>query len=443
MNIRIRSHHLSPHQVLALAFAAVIAAGTLLVWLPISVQEGQRLSFLDALFTAVSAASVTGLTVTETGTTFSPFGQIVILLLIQAGGIGYMTVTSMIALMLGKRITLRERLVLKEAFNHPHTEGIVRLVRKVLVYSLIIEACGALLFAFHWMNELPFGIALYYGLFHAISVFNNAGFDLVGGFSPFAADLYFNLVSASLIFLGSVGFLVLSELIEYRKTRRLSLHSKVVLSFSGALIAVGAAIICLFEYANPATLAPMTFGQQWLAAFYQSVSLRSSGAGMLPVEEMRQATQFFMAILMFIGAAPGSTGGGIKITTFAVMLAAVYAMLRGRQDAELFRMRIDQVTVYKAITVTMASIILVAFAVIVLCLTEDQPFLAILFEAVSAFSTTGFSMSVTSQLSAAGKIVLILLMFAGRLGPFAIVLALKRQNGQQPYRYPEGKIILG
>jgi trk system potassium uptake protein TrkH len=443
VNIWSYLHDRSPHQVLVIVFAFVILAGTLLLWLPISVKEGERLAFIDALFTATSAASVTGLIVKDTGMTFSWFGQLVILLLIQAGGIGFMTMTSMISLMLGKKITFRERLVLKEAFNHPHTEGIVRLVRRVLIYSMMIEAAGTLLFTLHWMDRLPLGTALYYGLFHAISIFNNSGFDLVGGLMPFTSDLYFNLIAASLIFLGSVGFLVLSELIEYRKKRRLSLHSKVVLTFSGALILLGTIVIFIFEYTNAGTMSQMTFGQKWLASFFHSISLRSAGTSTLPVDAMRQATLFFMVILMFIGAAPGSTGGGIKITTFAIMLAAFYAMLRGKQDAVLFSSRIRQDLVYKSITVMFVALFVVVGATIVLCFTENQPFLTVLFDTVSAFGTVGFSAGLTSQLSGIGKIVIILLMFAGRLGPFTIAMALQTGGGKQHFHYPEGKIILG
>lgn len=426
-----------------MGFALLIVVGTLLLSLPLAVAEGRTLGFHDALFTATSAASVTGLVVVNTGQTFSWFGQIVLLVLIQAGGIGFMTMTTMIALFLGKRISYKERLVLKESLNHHNAEGVVRLIRKVLLYSLVIEAIGTLLFAVHWMSSMPFGDALYYGLFHAISIFNNSGFDLMGGLSAYVGDVYFNLVAAVLIFLGSAGFIVLSDLIDYPKLRKLSLHSKVVLLFSTGLIAFGGVVIFVFEFTNTQSMGSLTAGEKALASFFQSTSLRSSGTGTIDIQSLRQATQFFMVILMFIGAAPGSTGGGIKITTFAIMIAAFFTMVRGKEDVDLFRSRISKELVYKAITVMFVGLFIVVSATIALSFSENQPFLTVLYETTSAFGTVGFSAGLTSQLTGFGKTVLILLMFAGRLGPFTIALALQSKAKKELFRYPEGKIILG
>ncbi|WP_206424277.1 TrkH family potassium uptake protein [Cohnella candidum] len=433
----------SPQQVLVFGFALLVAVGTLLLCLPISIAEGHTLSFHNALFTATSAASVTGLVVVDTGTTFSYFGQAVLLLLIQAGGIGFMTLTTMIALMIGKKISFRERLVLKESLNQNSTEGIVRLIRKVILYSLVIEAAGTVLLALHWMEEMPPGKALYHGLFHAVSIFNNSGFDIIGGFAPYVGDFYFNVVSIVLIFLGSVGFIVLSDLIDYPKNRKLSLHSKVVLSFSGVLIAVGAVIIFIFEFTNAASTGALTVAEKLLSSLFQSTSLRSSGTSTLDIQSLRQATQFFMVIMMFIGASPGSTGGGIKVTTFAIMTAAFVTMVRGKQDVDLFRSRISKDLVYKAITVMFVGLFIVVSATIILSFSENQPFLTVLYETTSAFGTVGFSAGLTSQLTVFGKTVMILLMFAGRLGPFTIALALQSKAKKDLYRYPEGKIILG
>lgn len=428
---------------LVIGFALLIAVGAALLSLPLSIAEGRTLGFHDALFTAASAASVTGLVVVDTGQTFSWFGQIVLLVLIQAGGIGFMTMTTMIALFLGKRISYKERLVLKESLNHQNTEGVVRLIRKVLLYSLVIEAIGTLLFAFHWMSEMSFGDALYFGLFHAISIFNNSGFDLVGGLSAYVGDVYFNLVSIVLIFLGSAGFIVLSDLIDYPKLRKLSLHSKVVLVFSAGLIAIGTVVIFIFEFTNNQSMGALHAGEKALASLFQSTSLRSSGTSTVDIQSLRQATQFFMIILMFIGAAPGSTGGGIKVTTFAIMIAAFLAMVRGKEDVDLFRSRISKQLVYKAITVMFVGLFIVVSATIMLSFSENQPFLTVLYETTSAFGTVGFSAGLTSQLTGFGKTVLILLMFAGRLGPFTIALALQSKAQKELFRYPEGKIILG
>ncbi|WP_246042118.1 TrkH family potassium uptake protein [Cohnella pontilimi] len=433
----------SPQQVLVSGFALLIAVGALLLWLPISVTEGRSLSFHDALFTATSAATVTGLVVADTGRHFSLFGQLVLLVLIQAGGIGFMTMTTWFALAFGKKISFKERLILKESFNFQSTEGIVRLIRKVFFYSLVIEAAGTLLFAVHWMADMPAGKALYHGLFHAVSIFNNAGFDLFGGLSSYVGDYFFNTVAMVLIFLGSAGFIVLSDLIDYPASRKLSLHSKVVLSFSGLLLVLGGVVIFIFEYTNELSMGALNDGHKLLASFFQSTSLRSSGTSTVNIESLRQATQFFMVIMMFIGAAPGSTGGGIKVTTFAIMAAAVLAMIRGKEDVDLFRSRISKDLVYKAITVTFIALFLVGSATMALCLVENQPFLSVLFETTSAFGTTGFSAGVTQHLGGFGKTVIILLMIAGRLGPFTIAMALRSKTRKELYRYPEGKIILG
>ena len=428
---------------LVLGFGLLIAVGTLLLSLPISVAKGAEIGFQDTLFIATSASTVTGLVVVDVGHTFSAFGQVVLLVLMQAGGIGFMTMTTMFALFLGKKISYKERLVLKESLNYHNTEGIIRLIRKVLFYSLVIEGVGTLLLAVYWIGDMPLGQALYYGMFHAISIFNNCGFDLIGGFAPFVGDFYFNIVSAVLIFLGSVGFIVLSDLIDYPKIRKLSLHSKVVLSFSAVLIAIGGVVIFIFEYTNGQSTGNLHIGEKALASFFQSVSLRSAGTSTLHIESLRQATQFFMVILMFIGAAPGSTGGGIKVTTFAIMIAAFVAMVRGKEDVVLFRSRISKDLVYKAITVMFVGLFIVVSATVMLSFSENQPFLTVLYETASAFGTVGFSAGLSSQLTGFGKTVLILLMFAGRLGPFTIALAIQPKAKKELFRYPEGKIILG
>lgn len=434
---------LSPQQVLVFGFLLLILTGTILLSLPLAVKDGQKLGLLDAWFTATSAASVTGLIVVDTGQTFSLFGQIVLLLLIQTGGIGFMTMTTMIALFLGRKISYKDRLIIKESFNLDHEEGIIRLIRRVLLYSLFIEAIGTLLFAMHWFGEMPAGQALYWGMFHAVSIFNNSGFDLIGGWTAYAGDFYFNVVSIALIFLGSAGFIVLSDLIDYPKKRKLSLHSRVVLMYSAGLIVIGAMLMFIFEYSNEASMGALNPGEKAMAALFHATSLRSSGTSTIPVESMRQATLFLMIILMFIGAAPGSTGGGIKVTTFAIMVAACRAMMQGREDVVLFRNRIDKALVYKAITVTFIALFIVIAAMLMLSFTENLPFLTLLYEVVSAYGTVGFSAGLTSELSGFGKTVLIVLMFAGRLGPFTLALALQSKNGKEKFRYPEGKIILG
>lgn len=437
---------LSPQQTLALGFAVIIVLGSFLLWMPAASVEGSSLSYIDALFMATSATCVTGLILVDTATHFTHFGQIVLLVMVQLGGLGFMTMTTWFAIVVRKRISLRERLVLKESLNQISIEGIVRLIKNVVVYSLVVESIAAFIFAIRWSFEMPLGKAIYYGVFHAVSLFNNAGFELVGGYrnlTPYVGDFVINTVSMILVILGGIGFIVMSELIDYSKTRQLSLHSKIVLSVSGFLVAFGALVIFIFEFSNTHTLGPLPVFDKILAAFFQSVSTRSSGTNTVDITSLRQATQFFMVLLMFIGAAPGSTGGGIKVTTFAILIAAMITMIRRKEDVVLFRYRLAQEYTHRALTVTFLSLLLIFIVTMLLLATHDYSFLMILFETTSAFGTVGLSMGLTPHLTFTGKIVIILMMYAGRLGPVTLSYALQPKNKKELYHYPEGKITIG
>ncbi|UQZ33278.1 Trk family potassium uptake protein [Paenibacillus sp. PK3_47] len=442
----IRILKLSPPQILVAGFAAVILIGTLLLMLPVSSVSGLPMRFTDALFTATSATCVTGLVVVDTGTYFSTFGQTVILLLIQIGGLGFMTMATLFALLLRRKISLRDRLILQEAMNQSSIEGIVRLIRKVLLYSLVIEAGAASVLTLRWAFDMPFGRALYYGVFHAVSMFNNAGFDLFGEYrslTGYVSDPVVNLVVLFLIVSGGIGFIVMSDLVDYRKKRRLLLHTKVVLSMTAALLLTGTAVIFIFEFTNPRTLGALDLGGKLWAAFFQSATPRTAGANTVDIAGLRQATQFFIIILMFIGASPGSTGGGIKTTTFTLMVGAVISMLRGREDIVLFRYRLAQERVFKALTIALLALLLIVTVSMVLSTTEQRPFLMILFETTSAFATVGLSMGLTPELTEIGKVLLCLTMFAGRLGLLTLAFALGPKQGKPLYKYPEGKMIIG
>lgn len=437
---------LSPPQILVLGFASIILIGALLLMLPISSTSGDSIQFIDALFTATSATCVTGLVVMDTGTSFTVFGKTVIMVLIQIGGLGFMTMASLFALVLKRKISLRDRLILQEAMNQGSMEGIVRLIRRVLIYSLVIEGSAAILLALRWAFDMPLGRAIYFGIFHAVSMFNNAGFDIFGDYRSLTGYVYDPLVNIVVMFLivsGGIGFIVMSDLVEFRNKRRLSLHSKVVLFTTTALILIGALVIFIFEFTNTRTLGSLNFGGKILSAFFQSVSPRTAGANTVDIAGLRQATQFFIVILMFIGASPGSTGGGIKTTTFMIIIGAVVAMLRGREDIVLFRYRLAQERILKALTITLLALLLVVSVSMVLSTTEDSNFLMILFETTSAFATVGLSMGLTPELSAIGKVIICLTMFAGRLGPLTLAYALGPKQGKPLYKYPEGKIIIG
>ncbi|WP_151736393.1 TrkH family potassium uptake protein [Paenibacillus tengchongensis] len=438
---------LTPPKILSLGFAALILIGTVLLSLP-AASTGDRISVIDAMFMATSATCVTGLAVIDTGTQLTVFGQIVLLVLFQFGGLGFVTMATLITLVLNKRISLKERLLLQESMNQHSMQGIVKLIRRVLIYSLVIQLGGAVLLAARFMLDMPAGKALYYGIFHSISIFNNAGFDLFGdihgpfaGLTRYVEDPVVNITSMLLIFLGGIGFIVLSDLLDYPKRKRLTLHSKVVLTASAALIILGAALFFMLELYS--TLAPLHPGGKLMASFLQAITPRSGGVTTIDITLLRESTQFMLILMMFIGAAPGSTGGGIKVTTFAVLISTAYARIRGREDIVMFRNRISKETVYRAITMTLLSLMLVSVATMILSVTESADFLTVLFEAVSAFGTSGITMGLTPQLTTAGKLLVILLMFVGRTGPLTLAYAIKPKNNKELYRHPEGNITIG
>ncbi|MCY9591414.1 Trk family potassium uptake protein [Paenibacillus chitinolyticus] len=446
----LKKSRFTPPQILVLGFALIILIGSGLLMLPVSSTDGLPLPFIDALFTATSATCVTGLVVVDTGTHFTTFGQMVIISLIQIGGLGFMSMATLFAFILRKKISLRERLLLQEALNQGSMEGIVRLFRKVLIYSLTIEGIAAVLFTARWSVDLGFPKGLYYGIWHAVSFFNNAGFDLFGpitgpftSLTAYAGDFITNAVTMALIVLGGIGFIVMSDVMDYRKTKRLTLHSKVVLSATSILIVTGALVIFVFEYSNSKTLGSLDFGGKILASFFQSVTPRTAGANTLDLASLRQASQFFMIILMFIGASPGSTGGGIKTTTFTMLVGAIVAMVRGKEDIVFFRNRLGKERILKAITLTMFALFLVIFVTMLLSTTEDHEFLMILYEVTSAFGTVGLTLGLTTKLTVFGKVMIALTMFAGRLGPLTLAYALQPKAEKELYRYPEGKITIG
>ncbi|WP_169083813.1 TrkH family potassium uptake protein [Paenibacillus sp. PL91] len=436
----------SPPRILVCGFALIILLGAILLSMPFASASGERLPFIDALFTATSATCVTGLVVVDTGTYFSVAGQVILMCLFQLGGLGFMTMATLVALVLRKKISLRERLLLQEAMNQSSMEGIVRLIRRVIVYSLAIEFVGFTLFSIRFAFDMPLGKALFFGAFHAVSLFNNAGFDIFGEYRSltlYVSDPIVNIAAMMLIITGGLGFVVMSDLMEYRKNRRLSLHSKVVLSMTGTLIALGTIVIFIFEFSNTKTLGSLDWSGKIWSSFFQSVTPRTAGANTLDYTALRQATMFFTIILMFIGASPGSTGGGIKTTTFTTLIGAVIAMIRGREDIVMFRHRLGKDRIFKALTITLISLGLVIIVTMTLSMTEDQAFIKLLFEATSAFGTVGLSIGVTPELSTVGKIVIALTMFAGRLGPLTLAYALGPRTEKELFRHPEGKITIG
>ncbi|PEC50047.1 TrkH family potassium uptake protein [Bacillus sp. AFS096315] len=438
---------LDPSKVLVIGFAFIILIGSILLTLPIATRDGEGLKFLDALFTSTSATCVTGLVVVDTGTTFTLFGQLVILSLIQVGGLGFMTFATFFAVILGKRISLRERLLLQEALNNLSIAGIVRLVKRILIFTFIIELVGGILLAIRFAFDMPLQKAIYFGIFHSISNFNNAGFDLMGDFKSltgYVADPLVTIVVCLLITLGGIGFIVMNELYEFKHTKMLSLHTKVVLRTSIILLVVGTVLIFLLELHNPKTLQPLSWSGKILGSLYQSVTPRTAGSNTLNIPDLTQTTLFITIILMFIGASPGSTGGGIKTTTFAILLGAVRSQVKGKEDVVLFNRTVMYDTIYKSLTVTISGLLIVMVVTLILTITEHgKDFLMIFFEATSAFGTVGLSMGLTPDLTTIGRILIILTMFAGRVGPLTIAFAVTLKRKSDPFKRPKGKIMIG
>jgi len=449
-NRRNRRRLFSPPRVLALSIAGLILGGTLLLWLPVSAGAGRHTSLLDALFTATSAVCVTGLIVQDTPRHFSAFGHVVILLLIQAGGLGYMTISTVLAAALGRSVTLQERLTLQEGLNVQGLDGLLRFAFTVLKLTLVFELTGTVILAARWWGELGPGGAIWFGLFHAVSAFNNAGFALWSdSLIRWRGDIVVNLVVTLLIIFGGLGFFVMAELLQRRA--RLSVHTRLVLVSSALLLAVGTLGIYLLESGNPATLGPLPEGERWLAAWFQSVTPRTAGFNTLIYGAMTAPALFLTMALMFIGASPGSTGGGVKTTTFSITVAALWATLRGDDEPHVFGRRLGADVVARAFFVSLIAFLALNAVAGVVLLTESRDLMHTLFEVTSAFGTVGLSMgeggapvSLSAFFSPLGKMLMIVMMFVGRLGPLTLGFALARRATMQPrLRYPEGKVLIG
>lgn len=439
--------NLTPPQILALGFLVVILTGTVLLSLPISSADGNPCSLMDALFTATSATCVTGLIVVDTGTFFSLFGQLIIIILIQIGGLGLMTMSVLFALAVGKRIMLKERLIMQEALNQINIEGIVRVTKYLLLLTFLFEGLAALILGVHWIPDLGVKKAFYYGVFHSISAFCNAGFDLFSvSLVNYRGDLIVNLTITFLVIAGGIGATVLFELRSCLVNRhwRLSLHTKMVLTITTVLIVLGMVVIYLLEFHNPESLASLSFREKILTSYFQAVVPRTAGFNTLPIGELYKSTLFFMIIMMFIGASPGSTGGGIKTTTFGTMAALVISIIKGKREVEIFNRTIPSDTISKALSIFLISLGAVVASTMVLLITENANSLEILFEVVSAFGTVGLSMGLTPHLTTTGKLVIIFTMFLGRVGPLTLAFALTQRNKvRSQIKYPEEKITVG
>lgn len=441
---------LTPSRILALGFLAIILLGTFLLSLPMASKSGHGLGLLDALFTATSAVCVTGLLVVDTGTHFTQFGQFVIIALVQIGGLGIMTMSTLIALILGKRIGLKERIIIRESFNQFSLSGLVRLIKNVIIVTLVFEFVGGLILSLRFLADFPADRAFAFGFFHSVSAFCNAGFDLFGqvfgpysGITHYVSDWIVSLTIGGLFVFGGLGFPVIIELLKYPKTRRFTLHTKVVLSITGLLIAVGAILIFAFEHNNPDTIGGLNFSGKLLGTIFQSITPRSGGFNTLDISKMHVATWLIIIILMFIGASPSSTGSGIKTTTFGVLLATVIATVRGKHDVEMFERRFPQDLVNKAITIMFISLAWVFLVSLVMSVVESHSYINLLFEVMSAFGTVGLSTGITPSLLSTSKFLLIITMFIGRIGPLTVMIALTDIERKPSGRYITDHVMIG
>jgi trk system potassium uptake protein TrkH len=447
-----RRPQLTPPQIFALGFLGFILIGTLLLSLPYATTGARPLPLLDALFTATSAVCVTGLVVRDVSADFTGFGQAVLLLLIQIGGFGYMMSATLLALAVGKRLGLRERLLMQESLQTFTMEGIARFTKGAFAITLLIESVAALALTLRFWQDFPLQQAAYLGVFHAVSAFNNAGFSLFpDNLIPYRADLVVNVIICSLIILGGIGFLVFSDLYRYIRSEipRLSVHTKLSLAVTAALLIVGTVVVLLLESSNPRTIGELEGQDRLLASLFQAVAPRTAGFNTLDTGQMLSATLFFTLLLMFIGASPGGTGGGIKTTTFGAMMTALWSTMRGTMDVTLFERRLPREIIAKAFLVSMLGALLIGGITMALLLSERQPLLPVLFEVVSAFGTVGLSvgdgrgLSLSALFSGFGKLLIICTMFLGRLGPLTVGIAVMGGEAPERYRYPEARIMIG
>lgn len=401
--------------IIILGFLLVILAGTGLLLLPISLQEGAKLSFVDALFTSTSAVCVTGLLVVDTADTFTVFGRTIVALLIQIGGLGVSSVGVGAIVLMRRHVGFKERILVQEGLNLDSPRGAVRLVRAVLIMTLSVELIGMGLSYIVFSQDFPPLKALGISAFHAVASFNNSGFDILGGMTnliPYQDNVLLNLTTAGMIILGGIGFLVVVDVLQKRRFRRFSLHTKIVLVMTGILLLVGTVLIKALDDIT------------WLGAFFTSTSARTAGFSTFPLGDFSTAGLFVVTLLMFIGASPGSTGGGIKTTTFFSLLMAIYALAANKHPSA-FKRTIPRDTLYKAFVVTTLAMGLCAVMLLLLCVLEPHLQMEqLLFEVVSAFGTVGLSTGITPDLSEASKLLITLTMYIGRLGPLTVASLL-------------------
>jgi trk system potassium uptake protein len=442
----------SPALSLLVVFVVLITAGTILLMLPIATTTGSATRFMDALFTATSAACVTGLVVVDTASHWSAFGQVVILLLIQAGGFGIMAgSTLLLQLFLGRRTTLRDRILVQESLGGLQLGTVTKLLKRIAIFTLVVEGIGAAVLSIAFMSGPEAGPpgdprGIWWGVFHAVSAFNNAGFDLTGGFrslSPFVDDWIVLLTIGVILTLGGLGFAIVGDAVARGRWSRMALETKLVLSTTAALLVGGTLLIGFTEWTNPSTLGALPTEQRMLNALFESATLRTAGFTALDTAAFAEATLFVIMALMFIGGASGSTAGGIKVNTLSVLITAIVSTVRGQPSAIAFGRRIQHAIVYRALAVALLAIGFVFVVGLGVTLTSEATFVQTLFESVSAFGTVGASTGITPDLPDSARLIVIAAMFVGRLGPLTLVLALTARQRTISFRPAVESVRIG
>lgn len=441
-------YKISPTRIIALSFILVILTGTVLLCLPLASRTGQWTRPLDALFTSTSATCVTGLIIADTYTNWSLFGQIVILVMIQIGGIGLMTIISMIFIFLKKKLSMQERVVLMQAAGNVHIAGMVKLVQRILIGTMSIEAAGAVLLAIRFVPRMGWGQGIYYAVFHSISAFCNAGFDLMGKQTPFSSftawqdDWLVNMTLAALIVLGGIGFLVWEDMLRNKwNFQHYSLHSKLILITAALLLIVGTIGYFIFE--SGYTMQEDSIPNRLLKSFFTSVTMRTAGFNTIDYSQMSPSSVLLSNTLMMIGGSPGSTAGGIKTTTIAVIFIAMASMAHGNSDITIFKKRLGKDLVKQAAVIVIVYLTYVIIGTMLICHIEGISLAAASFETTSAVCTVGVTMGITPSLGTLSRILLIIFMFSGRIGGFSLMLVFGELDKRPPMKRPKEKILIG
>jgi trk system potassium uptake protein TrkH len=432
-----------------LSFIGAIFAGTILLLMPFCTYEGTSFTFVDALFTSTSAVCVTGLIVQDTATFFTPTGQMIILILFQLGGLGIMAFSTLILLVAGRKVSIQDKIIIQQDYHHTAAKNVKSLIKNIFFYALIIEGVGTLLLFLKWQGKFPGLKGLFYSLFHAISAFCNAGFSVFGdSLESFRGDIWTNVIIILLIVLGGLGFLVLSEGIEFfsrlirRRRKSLSLHSKLVWIMTLALIVLPFFSFLLIEWNQ--SLQEFSLKEKILASLFQVITPRTAGFNTMQLDALHPAAVFLLISLMFIGASPGSTGGGVKTSTIGVILAFIKSRIAARESINIFYRSLPFDLVTKAFTVVVLSICVIFVSCAVLFLTQTgMSMKETFFEVFSAFGTVGLSLGMTAKLNVAGKIVIVLTMFVGRIGPLTLLYAFSREKAFGRFEYVEESVMIG